>query len=518
MISINSIKVIQLKLFIMVDSIASGTVLTNIGLAVLAIVLGILIGRILKLAFIAINNRFNFVNRSAVTAFTNLLELFFLVTFTVLALGYVGVNQATIILENLLSLIPPLLSLILILFLGLIFINLFVDLIIGLFFRLGFGNYLSNIGLTNRFISNSSIVLKIFLFLIVLISSLNFVGLNIPSVELVITSVIVVFVLIAGGMTYYVFKDPMANFLLGIYIEKNLFKAGQRTRIGNFSGEILSITSHGVLIKLDSGSNILIPNKEVLSKHIYFQRANTDLSRLENIRANYVTQLRSYCGPASAAMMLNFYGFDKATQEILGNLSETKQPGGVKPNKLIEAVKQFTEGNVIGAKINFEKIYNLKEEAKNWLSEGAMLIMWFKKPVLFPEKSSKSGHYVLCVGIEGDELIIMDPSPQTSGVFLIDYRLMEEAMADYHDDRSRGYLVFGKKGTSSYWRIKEGLLYNEISAYKNLSKTFERYLTKLLRKRSTIHELLSEPVFEKMRKEKKGVKKIWDPEKELENS
>lgn len=95
---------------------------------------------------------------------------------------------------------------------------------------------------------------------------------------------------------------------------------------------------------------------------------------------------------------------------------------------------------------------------------------------------------------------------------MVDYRLLDEAMSE--TDKKRGYLIFGKKGTPAFWRIQEGLIYANVSSYKNLSKSFERYVNKLIRRKSVVNDLLSEFVFSEISKDpERKIKKIWVPEK-----
>jgi MoxR-like ATPase len=78
-------------------------------------------------------------------------------------------------------------------------------------------------------------------------------------------------------------------------------------------------------------------------------------------------------------------------------------------------------------------------------------------------------------------------------------------------DKKRGYLVFAKKGTPAFWRINEGLIYADVDSYKDLSKSFERYLKRLIRKNETIKQILSEHITLIIKKTKDAPKRIWKP-------
>lgn len=485
-------------------------IITNIGLAILALVIGMLLGRASKKLIFAAGKKLDVKNRRAIRSFAMLFEWFIFIIAIIAALSFLGVDAAGIVIKNMVGILPPLISLVLLLFLGVIFINLIIDLFLGLLYRVGLNEYLAAVGIHKGVVNNLFLGLKFFLYLILLSSSLNYVGLAIPSIDVIVTALIYMAVLLGGAFTFFIFKEPLTNFFAGLFIEKYLLKIGQRVTIGEHTGEVLAITNHATLLRLPTGFNVFIPNKQLLTELIFLKRARTDISKLEEIRKNYVAQLPSFCGPASAAMMLSFFGFE-ATQEVMGKLCGTKTPGGTTPEGLIAGVRKFTGNVVNGVLIRFEEIYNLRDEVKSWLSEGALILLWFKKPVVFPEKRSKSGHYVLCVGIEGDELVVMDPSQQTGGVYLVDYRLISEAMSKELGKKSRGYFVFAKKGTSAYWRIAHGLIYSDISAYKELSASFEKYLRRIIRRTATIQDVLSPPVSDSLAKER--VRHVWEPKK-----
>jgi hypothetical protein len=486
--------------------------ITEIVLAVATVLLGMILGKLAKRIIHFFGKSADIKNKRAIDSFSILFEWFIFVLAIIIALSFLGVNAAAIIIQNIISLLPPLISLFLLLFLGFIIINLVIDILSNLLYRVGLGEYLAAVDISKDVLNNIFSGIKIFLYLILLSSSLSYVGLNIPSIDMVVIVLLGAIIILFGALVFYAFKEVARNFIAGIFIEKNLLKTGQRVKIGEFNGEVIAVTNHGTLLKLPTGYNVFIPNKQVLESNVFIKRARAEINKLESIRANFVTQMPSYCGPAAASMALSFFGFD-VTQEDLGRLSETRVPGGTAPKRIVTAVKKASGNAVNGVLIRYEDIYNLKEEVKSWLSEGGLLILWFKKPVIFPEKKSRSGHYVLCVGVEGDELIVMDPSTQTAGVYLVDHRLMEEAMASDFDRKSRGYIVLAKKGTSAFWRINQGLIFSDVAAYKGLSKSFERYLKRLLRKTASLHDLIAEPVTETIKGETK-ITPLWAPKKE----
>ena len=482
-------------------------------LAAATLIAGVIIAKLAATIIEALNNRFNIEPNRVIKSISRLFELFIIVLSIIIALNFLEVNSAKIIIQSLLNSIPAIIIILLLLFLGFILINLIVDILKRALLRIGLSEYLYEVGISVEFINNTFTIVKIFLFLVLFSVSFSFVGLTVPFIDNLLVAVIYGFVLLSVALIYNIFKDPLSNFFMGAYVEKNLLKPGQHIMLGDEAGEVIGFTPHGVLIRLPNGYNLLYPHAKLVKQKIYIKRTKQDITRLEALRSNFVAQIPAHCGPASAAMMLSFFEYD-VSQEKIGELAKTKTPGGTGPRKLIEAVKNVTNSNVKGVLVKYDEISDLKEEMKSWLSEGALVLLWFHKPALFRHSKSK-GHYVLCVGVEGSELIIMDPSKSTAGVYLIDYNLLEEAMSEI--DKKRGYIVFAKQGTSAYWRISEGLVYADVSLYRELSKSFERYLKKILRQNEAINQLLSEHVFKALGKSNRPVR-VWKPEqKETEN-
>ncbi|RLG70315.1 MAG: hypothetical protein DRO04_02045 [Candidatus Iainarchaeum archaeon] len=471
--------------------------------AAAALIVGIIIGKLSNRLTVLLAKKFEFRDMKSVRSFARLLEWFFLILAVVIALSFLGVDAASAIVKNLVSLLPPIVTLILLLFLGVIIANLFVDVLSGLFYKLGMADYLYALGFDKSIISSAFTAIKFLFYLIVFTSSLNYVGLTLAYLDILIHGIIYAVIVLATAFIFFSFKDPAANFFAAMYIQKNIFKAGQNVKIGNIEGDVIAITNHATVIRTPQGYNAYIPNKDILHKVVFVKRARAELKSLEEIRKNYVAQKPSYCGPASASMMLSLFGYN-FDQDTIAKKAKTSVPGGTLPKNLINAVEELTSKNVIGRLIMYDKIYNLKEEVKSWLADQALVILWFKKPVIFP--GSKTGHYVLCVGVEKNELIVMDPNVEKGGVYLVDYRLMEEAMS-FQQDKARGYLVFAKKGTAAYWRIKQNLLYFNTAAYKELSKSLENYLLRIMRKSRALKEILSPLVKERM----EAVTHLWKP-------
>jgi hypothetical protein len=482
-------------------------IILTLVLALSALFLGLVLAKIISAGLLFFNSKIRILSNSSIKSFAKLIEYFLVIISMILALNILDIGAAKKVIETVTDNIPSMIILFLLSFLGLITINLIVDFIKSALRKIGLNQYIKEFGLGNNALDKFFLISKIILFLIVFSISLNLVGYKIPSFEYILIALIFGLIVLIILFIYFSFREQSENFFLAGYIEKNILKLGQTVSINDKIGEVTSVNSHGVTVSLGDGYNLIIPNKKFIQKEILVKRSKMDISLLEQIREKFTAQMPAYCGPASASMLLDFFDFT-VSQEELAKSAKTKVPGGTGPRKLIKAVRENTLGKVKGVLIKYDEISDLKKEVVSWLSEGALIIAWFSKQSVFKTSKTK-GHYSLCVGIEDEELIILDPSKATAGVYLINYRLFEEAMSE--QDKKRGYIVFAKKGTPAYWRINEGLIYSDVESYKDLSKSFERYLKRILRKSDTITRILSEHLSVKLSKAKPKPKRIWKP-------
>jgi hypothetical protein len=446
-------------------------------------------------------------NRLTARGLSRMLELLIVILSIIIALNILEVDAAKIILESIVNAVPSVIVLLLLMFLGFIIINFVFDLLQNIFTKIGLNDYANELGVSETFIERTFLLVKTFLFLILFSVSFNLVGFKIPFFDQLLLALIYGIMLFIFVTLFFTFKEPLENILLENYVQTKLIRKGETVKIDDETGEVIGIDSFGVTIRLENGYNAVIPNREIAKKKFYVKRTRNDLSKLETIRTNFVAQKPAFCGPASASMLLNFFGFNY-TQEQIGEKAKTKMPGGTGPKNLINAVQELTEGKVRGVLIKYKEIFDLKNEIKGWLSDGALIILWFSKKSIFKTSKTK-GHYVLCVGMEENELIIMDSSKTTAGVYLAHSNLFEEAMSE--KDKQRGYLVFAKRGTPSFWRMGEGLIYSDANAYNELSKSFERYLKKVVRKNEAIEQIISEHLSRVVETKKFEPKRVWKP-------
>lgn len=423
-----------------------------------------------------------------------------------------------ILITNLFARVYELLPNIIVVVLSIVLAIIIVNLISFVFKR-----FLDTTGITELMIEQERenllngflLVKRIALYLLMGLLLLNMYGVN---VEGVFSAFGYVFYALLGLVLLYIFFGTRAfaeNYITGIYLRgsKN-FKLGQQIRIGDVDGKIKSISNQGITIKTDYGYNVFIPNKEFVKKEVAFRNIETDLDTLNKIKGYFVEQKPSFCGPASVSMILKIFGYN-VSQTKLGDLCKTKVGVGTHPNTLIKVVQDLTKKQVRGAWINVEHITDLKNETRLWLNEGALLIVDYKKNLLFPD--SKKAHYAVVVAVEGDELVILDPSGKKGGVYLAEVEKVYRGMDTYSEliKGKRGYIVFAPEGTTAYHRMEESLIYSDPSLYKDLGNKLKKELYKLTEKSELLENVLPMKVKKFIRtwKEKEKIARLWRPER-----
>ncbi|MCJ7478990.1 MAG: C39 family peptidase [Candidatus Nanohaloarchaeota archaeon QJJ-7] len=371
------------------------------------------------------------------------------------------------------------------------------------------------VGVSPKVMDGFLVGIKYFLYLVVFELSIIQLGVSPQIVNNTITAASYGIVLLLALLGFFGFKDLLQNYAAGIYLRSSdVLKPGKRVKMEDETGEIREISAFGTTVTTDSGYFLLSPNKNLMDKDILFKRVKADVETLEDITDYFVAQDPSYCGPASAEMALAMFGFD-ISQGDLAEKSGTEVGKGVEPEDMIDAIEDVTNGEVKGAFVEYDRITKLSEEFKTWFNDGALIVPNFAKPVLFPE-SNRGGHYALSVGVEGKEILMVDPSAHTvsGGVYYVDGSEMQDAMAEW-EGQKRGYIVLAPKGSTAYWRLKEELIYADTSIYDHLSKSLELQLGRILRQGRILKQVTPEVVedfLEQWRREEK-VKRVWTPER-----
>ncbi len=451
--------------------------------------------------------------QKALRTFRSVVFVFLLVW----ALYYLDPFFVIVLWTRVLQYLPSILAMLILWLLGYIILTLLFYFVNKVFLRY-IDDYLEDLDISENAVKMVIGAFKWIVFLIYATLTLNVIDASLVVANVIVTGVVLAVVILGMFFVGFSFKERVANFLLMPYVRSVLLKPGQKVKFDGQQGEVVEINRHGVVLGNKKKMKILIPHTVVIKEKLELSVPREDLGHLEELVKNYVVQLPSHCGPASVSMMLNFFGY-KVSQEKLAKLSgltirpknerhNFKKNYGTDPPGLIKAVEKVTKKNVKGAYVKYADIQSLTEELKAWLSEGALVLLWYKRPILFPMRKSQAGHFVLAVGMEGKNILVMDSSIHTPGVFLIDSELMENAMAEF--EKQRGYIVFAKRGTPAFWRIENDLVFGDVSLYEDLSKTVEKELMKVLRQTTGISSFKS-PVIRLFFDSTSKVKQLWVP-------
>lgn len=363
------------------------------------------------------------------------------------------------------------------------------------------------IGMSPKFLDAFLTGVKFLLYLIVVqiaIAHLGFVTTAVLNITL--TAATWGAILLLAALGFFGFKDLIQNYAAGIYLRgAEVLEPGKRVRLDDESGEVRDISTFSTTVATDSGYFMLSPNKELMSKDILFKRVKAEIETLEDITEFFVGGSTPYRGPASAEMALNIFGFDVTQGDISEDADESPDP-----EDLGEVIETLTQKEVQTAFVEQDKITTVADEFKIWFNNDALLIPYFDKSLLFPGSEAES--YVLCVGVEGEELLVVDPSDSSGGVYYVDGEEMMRAMTAQDDG---GYIVLAPRGTTAFWRIKNDLIYSNISLYQQLSKSLEMQLSKILRSGRVLKHIIPDSVedfTENWREEEGAVTRMWTPE------
>ena len=432
-----------------------------------------------------------------------------------LALFYLNSGATNELFSKVLNYIPSVLTATLIFILGFITVNILVNFLQGFLETFGLKKYARDLGFASQGIDMFFNALKVFLYLVALEIAVTQLGVNTEIIENTIRAASYGLVVVLTVLAFYGFKDLIANYAGHIYLKTSkVVKKGNNVKIDGESGEIRDISTFSTTIATDKGYFMVSPNKNLMDKNILFKRVKADIETLEDIKNYFVAQEPSYCGPASSEMALAMFGYNIG-QERIAKVSGTELNKGVMPEDLIESVEQLTRGEVKGAFVEHKNITDLGEEFKTWFNDGALIITNFAKPALFP--NATKGHYSLSVGVEGDEVLIIDPSSitGTGGVYYVDKNEMLDAMSEYEGEE-RGYIVLAPKDTRAYWRIKNELIYSDIGFYEQLSKNLELQLGKIMRSGRILKNVFPDSVDNFMEEwgTEENVRRVWKADSE----
>lgn len=438
-----------------------------------------------------------------------------------IALGYLSIEvEAFEILLRMYLWLPTILAILLLFIFGVTFVNVMFFVVTKFFEASGLA-YLIKEYEWSYTASLIGRIVKFILYVVVVLFVLRLSGISVGGFVSSLLSYFVfplfVFVLI---LLIFVFKDTMENIGAGFTVRSaKALKEGESLEFRSKKNIIKAIGIQGVTVKQTKDTSAFIPYKVLASEMFKFKRIDIEFNKIENVKKYFIAQSPSYCGPASAAMVLNIFGF-RATQEQIGKLAKTIVPepgqfGGTKPKDLVTVVNKVTKGKVKGAWISSDKVTNLKQEIKEWLNEKGIVIVDYKKSFLFP--GSLKAHYSVCLGVRGDDLLLLDPNDSTGGAYLVNYRRVKAGMDTYSEfiGGKRGYLVFALEGTKANYRIKKGLIYSDRELYHKLSNALQKKLWQMKQKAASMGDILPNQVrsFLERYSQKERVTRVWRPKK-----
>ena len=412
--------------------------------------------------------------------------------------------------------LPTIVSFILVVAAVIIIVNILMY-IIGLFFsKTGMIEFMQEY-MNESLVKVIFIVLRIILYIVFLFLGISALGFDIALLYSTMWMFVYPVFILLLAIILWGSRKLIENYITGFYIKhKGIVKEGESISMNGSNYEIVEMNDQGMIAKKGSRDFVFIPYSIILSSPLYMKNFKLFIRTLEDIKKYFVPQHPSYCGPASASMALHFFGYNISQDEI-GKLAGTVRGKGTHPQRLIDAVEKLTNNEVKGAWINADKIGNLRDEIATWLMDGAIVIIDYKKKYLFPE--AKTGHYSLCLAVEEDELLIVDPNSRLGGVYFANYSDVQKGMDTYSETNQgkRGYIVLAPKDTKAYRRIVEGVIYSDTGFYDRLTKTLAGKISSMITKsRKNITSVMPEPVKDMLEKREKRnkISRLWQPEKQ----
>ncbi|MFB6100118.1 MAG: mechanosensitive ion channel domain-containing protein [Candidatus Nanohalobium sp.] len=419
-----------------------------------------------------------------------------------------GIGQSFF--SNLVSSSPRIASALLLGVLGVVLIRIVTRVFRDFLSTVGVNNYLRELGLSRSASNLIAAAAKALMYVILFQVVLAQLQIGYTFLNQLLNAATWAFAFMVAALTFYSLKDLFHNIAAGFYLKNShLVRQGEEVKVDGETGEIKEISLFSTSVNTDSGYTLLTPNSQLMESPMRVKRTQSDLETLEDITSYFVAQDPSYCGPASAEMALEIFGYRHDQHEI-GEKADVQEGEGVEEEDLMEAIEELTNNEVRTAWVGYDKITDLEDEYKSWFNDGALIVSNFYKPEIFPDASA--GHFVLSVGVEGEEILNLDPSGTNGGVYYVNNDTLYDAMADFGHER--GYIVVAPKGTTAYWRIKNDLIYGDKSLYDELSKTLESRLRKILRKGRILKNSTPESMenyMEEWTAEEK-LTRVWKPE------
>lgn len=424
----------------------------------------------------------------------------------ILALLYLNTGINTGIIDSLISFVPQMMSAILVVILGFLAINITTKAGSDFMKTLGVNMYFKEIGLSQSALRLFAGIFKGFLYLLLLQISLTQLGIGSAFVDELVKASSWAAAFLTAGLLFYGFKDLFQNYAAGIYLKNSrVAKPGEEIDLEDEKAEIRNVSLFSTTMDTQSGKTMLSPNKKLMESNISVKRTQSDLETLEDIKNYFVAEKPELAGPASLVMALEILGYRAEQEEVAEKLSDTT------PEEISETVEELTDGDVKTGFVERDKITDIGSELKTWFNDGALVIAEVDKHMLF--SSSEGTQHLLCVGVEGNEILVADPGARQGGVYYINKEKLFESIKS---SENPGYTVIAPNGTTAFWRLKNDLVYADKSYYDELSKTLESRLTRIMRQGRILKESMPSSLSSYMERwEREGdVTRLWSPEDE----
>ncbi|MFB6115463.1 MAG: mechanosensitive ion channel domain-containing protein [Candidatus Nanohalobium sp.] len=431
------------------------------------------------------------------------------------ALFYLNKGVTTKLFEELQNYLPKLLTVLLIGTLGVILIKILTKLAKDFLETTEVKNYIRETGLSVNSIKLLVGVFKAFLYLLLFQVLLGQLSIGSTFISEIINASSWAMAFLIAGLLFYGFKDLFQNFAAGVYLKNSrIVRPGEEVKLEDESGEIRDVSLFSTTVNTSSGYTVLTPNTEIMENNLRFKRAKSDLDTLEEISSYFVAEKPDYSAPASLEMALEFIGYRKGQEEIAEKIEEQEAEEGEELDqieRMQETVAELTNHEVNSAWIEKDKVSDISDELKAWFNDGGLVVFRMNKDVASGE--SEEVGFVVATGVEGDEVLLVDPVEE--GVYYIHKDKLENAI----NIEDGGYMVIAPEGTTSFWRIKNDLIYSETRYYEEeLSKTLESRLRKIVRQGKIIQNATPDSVLEYIEKWRsdESTALLWKPSSEGE--
>lgn len=426
------------------------------------------------------------------------------------AIIYLNTGITSDIYDQTIGMLPEFLSVVLIGTLGIIVVNLVTRFTSDFLKTVGAKNYLRELGLSSQSFNLVNFGIKGFLYLILLQIIMGQIGIDSTIINTIVIAASWAAVLVVAGLILYAFRDLVQNYAAGLYLKNSRrVRPGEKVEINGTIGEIRKISLLSTMVDTNDGYTVMTPNSKVMNSSIRFKRAKSDLDTLEEIK-EYFKSESSQTREACIEMALEIFGYYHPQQEIEEEVEKSEEED--ENLQAMDAIENLTNKEVRTAFVEHDKITDVADDLKTWFNDGSLVICNVKRDPIFAEDGEQ---HVLAAGVEGSEILVIDPNVDNGGVYYVSKETMKEAMKG----EDLGYIVLAPEGTTAFWRVKNELIYTDKSYYDELSKTLEARLRKITRQGRILSDVMPQQLknYTDKWKMEGEVTTVWEPEGEDDN-